>query len=309
MKKSLTVLLTGATGYIGSAWLSHPSANVKKVIALVRDRNNIKYIPASSPALTVEIREGSIPSIDPESLLEGVDVVVHLAARTPSRGDTESPAVFEEDKIWTRRLGVVCKARGTKLVFISTSSIYAGTKGDLLSEDTVLIKPQGPYPTSKYAAEEVLRALAKKGLPLTVLRFGSVFGAAPAVNFNVAVNKFVRQAFLGEPITVWRTALDQMRPYTHIRDCAAAINFVIEHDLFSGDVYNIVSENTTVRAILAEVEKHISPITTSIIDDERMNNLSFGMDDTKIRSLGFSPQGTLEQGIVELLPILNSRAV
>jgi nucleoside-diphosphate-sugar epimerase len=141
------------------------------------------------------------------------------------------------------------------------------------------------------------------------LRFGSVFGAAPVVNFNRAVNRFVKQAFAGEPITVWRTVLDQLRPYTHIGDCVAAINFIIERDLFFGDVYNIVSENTTVRAILAEIEKHISPRTTSIIDDERMNNFSFGMDDTKIRSLGFSPQGTLEQGIIELLSVLNSRAI
>lgn len=306
MDKPLTILLTGATGYIGSAWLAHPSTKVGKIIALVRDRTTATYIPVSSSSLVIEVREGSIPTVDPESLIAGVDIVVHLAAYTPSRAKADPPVVFEEDRLWTERLGVVCKKYGTKLIFVSTSSIYAGTKGELLKEDTLSISPQEPYATNKYATEKELLGLTKGGLPLTILRFASVFGSAPRINFDRAINNFVQQAFKGESLSVWSTALDQMRPYTSVDDCVAVINFIIDHDIFAGEVYNIVSENVTVRAIIEAIRKHIFAVTLSIVDADRMNDFSFGMDDQKIKKLGFVSHGSLEDGIVALCAQLQS---
>src|SRR4051812_7678302 len=66
-----SVLVTGATGYIGARWLTMRSGQMGTVTALVR--------PGAKVAGHLSVREGVIPAVDPESLLQGVDTVVHLA--------------------------------------------------------------------------------------------------------------------------------------------------------------------------------------------------------------------------------------
>ncbi len=300
MDKKLTVLLTGASGHIGSRWLAEPAPCIGKVVALVRSGG---AFPQTSAQIQREVREGSIPLIEPSTLLEGVDVVIHLAAVTPAAGIPDSEYI-KVNRDWTERLGEACLERKTKLIFASTSSLYAGENGELLAENTPHIQPQNAYAESKYAAEEALRALSRGGLGVNILRFGSVFGRSNGMNFRTAVNRFVQQAVSGTPIEVWRTAKDQLRPFTYVGDCAAVMNFLIEHDIWSGEVYNIVSENSTVPIILEKVRASVPRSIVKFVDSERMNNLSYGADDQKIRSLGFIPHGTISDGIIEVADFL-----
>lgn len=302
MGRKITILITGASGHIGSRWLAEPASCVEKVIALVRPGS---VFPQISSIIKTEIREGRIPSIDPATLLEGIDVVIHLAAATPVPGTTERE-YMKVNRDWTKRLGEECLDRQVKLIFVSTSSIYAGKDGELLTENTPHIQAQNTYAESKYAAETALRELSRRGLGVTILRFGSVFGASGGMNFRTAVNRFVQQAALGRPIEVWRTAKDQIRPFTYVGDCAAAFNFIIEHDIWKGEVYNIVSENSTVPIILEKIQTFFPESDIKFVDSERMNNFSYGADDTKIRSLGFTPHGTISDGIIEIVDYLRT---
>ena len=295
MDRPLTILLTGATGYIGARWLQGPSGRVGKVIALVRDLSGEAFSLHAPEHIEVEVRQGSIPSVDPAALLDGVDIVLHFAAQTPQEADSDLVAVNLE---WTKRLARSCAQRRIKLLFPSTGSVYSGEDGALYAEDTTEISPWGEYASSKYRAEQALEETP--GLSYAIVRLGSVFGYAPRMNTRTAVNAFVDHAARGEAIEVWKGAVDQLRPYTYIDDCVGAINLIIDKDLFNGLVYNVVSENQTVRVILRYIHDHMpqAPITT--IESDRMNDLSFGMDDARIRSLGFHPRGTLEAGIAEM---------
>ena len=304
MKDAITVLLTGATGYVGSAWLQQPAARVSKVVLLVR--NPAGETIHTRPGISTVVQQGSIPETLPEDLLGGVDVVIHLAqSLTPDSGPEADP---EQDERWTRSLGAACKERGIAFIFASTGALYQNKTGDKLTEQAPA-EPHNAYTRSKGASEQVLLSLAQEGLPLAIVRFGSIFGPGPAVNYNRAVNKFVAEAAAGVPMSVWSTAMSQMRPYTYIGDCVAAINFIIDRNLFSGDIYNVVSENATGRTIVEEIVRQVPGARVEVRDSVRMNELSYGMDDAKIRSLGFTPRGTLKAGIQELLSHLSRKNI
>jgi nucleoside-diphosphate-sugar epimerase len=277
----LKVLLTGATGYVGSTWCMHPSSTVAEIVPLA----------------------GRIPDVDPDTLLDGIDVVVHLAAQLRAHTNDDVLRINTE---WTERLGKACSERGVRLLFVSTSSVYSGNDNVLLSEDTACISPQTAYAASKYTAENALRELRDDGLSVCILRFGSVFGYASGMRFHGAINKFVKQAIEQGRIEVWKTAANQLRPYTHIMDCVAAINFVIEHNLFTGETFNVVSENATVDEVLREVSRAIPGVAVDLVTHEHMNEFSYGLSDDRIRSHGFIPRGTVRDGIDGVAMFLRS---
>ena len=64
------------------------------------------------------------------------------------------------------------------------------------------------------------------------------------------------QAFLEQPLHVWKTALDQFRPYLSIRDAFKALSFFLIKKNINNQLYNIVSENLTVKQIIKKNSKH-----------------------------------------------------
>ena len=55
---------------------------------------------------------------------------------------------------------------------------------------------------------------------------------------------------MGEPITVWRTALHQKRPYLDLTDGVRALKFILQGKRFDNRVYNVVTDNSTVSDIV-----------------------------------------------------------
>ena len=121
------------------------------------------------------------------------------------------------------------------------------------------------------------------------------------MRFHTAVNKFIWQAVNGTPLTVWKTAWTQRRPYLDLGDCVAAINFILERDRFDGEIYNVLTDNHTVKDIVGVIKEFIPVLEVSYVDSPIMNQLSYDVDDTKFRKLGFAPHGDLRKGIKECM--------
>jgi nucleoside-diphosphate-sugar epimerase len=124
------------------------------------------------------------------------------------------------------------------------------------------------------------------------------------MRFHTAVNKFCWQAVLGQPITVWRTAYHQKRPYLDLGDAVRAILFVVEKGIFNGEIYNVLTLNATVSDIVTAIRKNISELKIEFVDAEIMNQLSFHVSSDQFRRLGFESSGDLETGIGETIHLL-----
>ena len=196
------------------------------------------------------------------------------------------------------------------MIFPSTTSVY-GTQAKVVDEDSLIteLKPQSPYAESKLKAEQLLQNLgATRGLRFVICRLGTIFGTSTGMRFHTAINKFCWQAVMGQPITVWRTAWEQNRPYLELGDAVNALELIIDRGLYDCGLYNVVSINTTVRKIVETISSHYPDLTVQYVDTQIMNQLSYQVSNRRFTNLGFSFQGDLTQGIDETISLLKQSA-
>ncbi len=178
------LMVTGATGFIGSALVTAGCQAGYNIRATVRER---------SRALPSGIDQVVVPDIGPGtdwgSLLDGVDVVLHVAGRAHVLRDrVHDPltAFRHANTAGTLRLAEQAIAAGVpRFVFISSVGVNGnGTTARAFSE-TDLPNPQEHYAISKREAEEGLRSLAAKtGLEVVIIRPPLVYGPKAPGNFG-----------------------------------------------------------------------------------------------------------------------------
>lgn len=116
------------------------------------------------------------------------------------------------------------------------------------------------------------------------------------MRFHTAVNKFCWQAVLGQPLTVWRTALHQRRPYLDLTDGVRAIDFMLRRGL-DRRLYNVLTTNASVADIVELIREVVPDVAVTEVDSAVMNQLSYEVDDRRFRSLGFAVTGDLRRAI------------
>lgn len=259
-------------------------------------------LPASG---RYRFHQASILGPDLDDLLDGADVVVHLAAITnaeESFGIAESVTHVNVDG--TERVARACLRSNAQLIFVSTTSVY-GVQEGLVDEDCDLeqLRPQSPYASSKLAGERALQRLAAQGLRSVTFRFGTIAGVSPGMRFHTAVNKFCWQAVMGHPLTVWRTALRQRRPYLDLTDGVRAIGMAIEKRLDRG-LYNVLTTNATVEEIVGWIREAVPDVAVAESESRAMNQLSYEVDGSRFLAVGFEITGDLRRAIRETIALL-----
>lgn len=168
----MTILVTGATGRVGSRFVPRLLGQAESVRVLVRD-------PARAEALErlgAEIAVGDLR--DAETIagaLKGVATVVHLGAAFRGVSDEESAAVNHPSTVALAEAAL--RAGVTRFVHTSTTLVYGPGRGRPALETDELVPPGWTYPSSKAAAEEALMRLHRTdGLPLRIARLAFVYG-------------------------------------------------------------------------------------------------------------------------------------
>ena len=151
-----------------------------------------------------------------------------------------------------------------------------------------------------------LRTAIQSKLRFITCRFGTISGVSPGMRFHTAVNKFCWQAVMGQPLTVWRTALDQKRPYLALDDAVRAVCFIIEERLFDDRIYNVLTENLTVGQIVGLIGKYAPAYNIEYVDTEIMNQLSYEVLNERLRMKGFEFRGSIEKNIAETVGLIKA---
>jgi len=305
----MKIVVTGALGHIGSRLVRElPAAFPEALIVMIDNMSTQRYcslfeLPESGHYTFIE---GDMTTMDLSPVLAGAHVVVHLAAITDAAGSFDKAEQVEANNFSaTQLIAEACAKFDARLITLSSTSVY-GTQNKQVNEDCTAdeLKPQSPYATTKLKEEALVQRLVKQGgLKASVFRFGTIFGVSPGIRFHTAVNKFCWQASLGQPITVWRTAYEQMRPYLELGDACHAIEHIIRKDLFDGRVYNVLTFNATVRQIVEAIQKFVPDLSVQFVDNRIMNQLSYEVSNTRFGATGFSPSGDLEHAIEKELKL------
>lgn len=263
----MKILVTGATGKVGSRLSKRLAQRGDQVRALVRDPARAAHLREDG----IELAVGDL--LDPGSLpdaLRGVDVVVHCAAFF--RGATAEQAHAVND-LGTQHLANAARAASVKrFIFTSTGLVYGPNGGRLAQEDDDCT-PTAAYPVSKLAAERFLLGL--DGLDVRVLRLPFVYGDG--------------DAHIAEAIPMMRSFPPTLRmSLGHHVDVAQAVALMIDAASPAHRIYNVADDEAPDFATLFA---SVGPPPPDGSDAERARTFEVVLDGRRIREdLGFKPK-------------------
>ena len=240
-------LITGGAGFIGShlaeallgqAWevavIDDLSTGSIRNIAHLKHRDGFSYTLES-------VMHRSLMA----ELVDAADVVFHLAAAVGVRLIVEQRVRTIETNIKATELVLDLAAKKNKTVLVaSTSEVYGKLdRGRFSEDDDVVLGPTSKsrwcYAASKIIDEFLVLAYAQeRGLPATVTRLFNTIGPRQTGQYGMVVPRFVQQALLGEPITVYGDGT-QRRSFTWVGDAVDAMIAVVQHPDACGEVFNI----------------------------------------------------------------------
>ena len=308
----MKLVITGALGHIGSRVIrdlpdSYPGVEIVMIDNLSVQRYcSLFNLPAAG---TYRFIEADVLEIDLRPIIAGADAVLHLAAITDAANSFKNREQVEYvNYTATMKVAEACCASDVPLIHLSSTSVY-GTQQAIVDEgcSDEELQPQSPYAATKLKEERFLQHTgSSKNLRFVTCRFGTICGISPGMRFHTAVNKFCWQAVMGQPLTVWRTALHQKRPYLAISDAVRAIKFILEHNLFDQRIYNVLTDNLTVHAIVELIKQQIPQLEIQFVDTEIMNQLSYEVSHLRFKNMGFEFTGSIEHCIQATLDLLKA---
>jgi UDP-glucose 4-epimerase len=307
----MRVLTTGGLGHIGSALLVSRDFREKvEHLKVVDNLSSERYcslfnVPFGPP---VAFKHQDVRELSSKDL-RATDVLVHLAAQTDATASLDQrDSVFRNNLEGTRHVVRLASETGTKLVFASTTSVY-GSQESRVDETCDLLVPQSPYAECKLEEEELVRQASRDGLEAIILRLGTIAGPSPGMRFHTAVNKFCIQARLQEPLSVWRTAWHQLRPYLDVQDAVRVLTWALTLSMpaaLSNDpVLNVVTENLSVEQVVRAVEAAFGPVEVEFTESPIMNQLSYEVETARIVEMGFSAGGSIFEAVKETARLLS----
>ncbi len=217
------VLVTGASGFIGSAVVAALARDGHTVRAAVR-RPQLSFPDGVEVAQHPDLAE----AFDWQPLLQGIDQVVHLAGIAHSRG-TDAASYDRINRLATARLAAAAaQARVEHFVFVSSIRAQTGPAADHALTECDPPAPTEIYGRSKLAAEEAVRG---SGVPFTILRPVLLYG--PGVKGNLAL--LARAAATRLPLPVKDFA--NRRSLLGIDNFISALAFVLATPATIGETY------------------------------------------------------------------------
>lgn len=305
-----TVLVTGATGFVGRVTCGALRARGLVVRAAVRRANQ---------ALGVADEEVVVGEIDGatrwDAALDGVDSVVHLAARAHVLRETSRSPEAEYQRVnhdGSAALGAAAAARSIRrFVFASTIGVLGDGRETAYSEAD-LPRPISPYGRSKLAAEHALMRIAKdSALELVIVRPSLVYGPGAPGNFA----RLLEWAYRGWPLPLGGTR--NARSLMYVENLAQFFAHCLAHPAAAGETFVIsdpeVRSTTALieslasalhrRARLFAVPSSLVEIAARAVRMQRTYERLFGslvVDASKARDrLGWSSPVSMDEGLAK----------
>jgi nucleoside-diphosphate-sugar epimerase len=242
-------------------------------------------------------------------LLDGVDVVFHLAAQAGVRtsfGDGIGEYLHHNVQGSQRLLEEVAGRELRAFVYASSSSVYGDQQVYPVAEDAPL-RPLSPYGATKVITEQLAEAFWRShGVPVVGMRYFTVYG--PRQRPDMAFSRFLQRAVAGRPLQVLGDGR-QVREFTYVDDVVAATMAAADRGR-RGAVYNVGGgEPVSVLEAVALLEELVDrPLSVEYLESGPGDPRRTEADITRAgRDLGYEPATPLAEGLAAHFEELQGR--
>ena len=281
MRKNQRIVVTGASGFIGSALRTELAKRKRRVVVT---------------SLRLSDRNGFFKILRPG------DIVVHLACSTiPTTSEQNPQKDVQDNVIGTLNLLAACRHKKVaKFIFASSGGTVYGNQGQHRVRESDPTEPQNAHGAMKLAIEKYISLYESHVLASAILRISNPYGRkAGGAKMQGAVDIFLKKGLAGEPIEIWGDG-KIVRDYVHIDDVIAFFVRAIEHKNVRG-VYNVgTGIGTSLNTLLKLIERTTKKKLRVRYHPSRSLDVAYNvLDIRKARAAGWKPRYTLLRGIQE----------
>lgn len=312
------ILITGGAGFIGSH-LAEELLQSGEEVFVIDDLStgslaNISHLQKNKKFHFIQ---GSVlDKRNIEKLVQKVNRVYHLAAAVGVKTIMEKPLEsFLNNLKGTENVFEAAACQKVPVLFTSTSEIYGKNEKIPFKEDSDRTYGSAHnirwgYGLSKSADEFLALAyFREKKLPIIIVRLFNIIGPRQSGAYGMVVPRFIKQAILGKPITVFGSGY-QTRCFADVKDVSPAfINLMRKPDAF-GQIFNLGSDREIAIKELAGKVKNLTSSKSKITFVPYNKVYGPGFEDmlrrqpdiSKIQKLiGYQPQITLEESLQKII--------
>jgi nucleoside-diphosphate-sugar epimerase len=216
------ILVTGANGFVGTALVKHLESKGYPVRQVVRKNSEVAL---KGDVVTIETLDGKT---EWAGILEGVDTVVHVAARVHVLKETSEDPLADFRKVnleGTLNLArQAARANVRRFIFLSTIGVHGQkTQGSESFRVNSPAKPHSPYAVSKWEAENALKQL-QTAMEIVIIRPPLVYGVGAPGNFG----RLVKLVKMGLPLPF--AAVHNQRSIVYVENLTDLIETCIHHE-------------------------------------------------------------------------------
>lgn len=295
----MKIAITGASGYVGSILTKKLLEKNYHVTAIDNFRYENRNIFQLANYKKLKIIEGDVRDIHILNEILNHDIIIPLAALVGAPLCDKFPE--EAISINQKAIENLAKNKSSEQIIIypTTNSGYGSTDGTSECDESSPIKPISLYGITKTEAEKFV--INEQNT--ISLRLATVFGISPRMRVDLLVNNFVYKALTEGCLTLFESHF--IRNYIHINDVAKAFIHCIENfENMKNNIYNLGLSNANIskKNLALLIKKHISSL--SIVEEEftkDKDQRNYIVSNDKIEKTGFTPDISLEDGIIELI--------
>jgi dTDP-glucose 4,6-dehydratase len=300
------LLVTGGAGFIGSNFIQYMLGAHEDIEIINLDKltyaGNLENLKSVETNQRYTFIQGDIA--DRNLVVEILSSqefygIINFAAETHVDRSIAKPDEFlNTDVFGTFSLleGAV-KHKIERYLQISTDEVYGSIpKGESASESSAL-NPSSPYSAGKGGGDLLTRAyFTTYHLPTLITRAANNYG--PFQYPEKFIPLFVTNAIENEPLPLYGDG-SQIREWLYVEDHCRAIDLVL-HQGQPGEVYNVggycEEENRVIAAKIVEILGKPNSLI-QFVEDRPGHDVRYSVDDTKLRSLGWEPQVSIDEGL------------
>lgn len=287
MKKTNGILITGWSGFLGI-----------HILPKLRQRKKAKIILFKGNILDRSLIQKTV---------QGVDTVIHLAAKTRLSEKQELiSSLIETNVLGTKvLLDAALKNNVQKFIFFSTSGVYGEKIIGRVMDENHPTNPLNPYTASKLAAETVAQSFFNGyNLPVVILRITNVYGPNQSPDWMMPL--FISKLLQNQPIVLNHLGRPR-RDWIYVEDVVRAVELIINAPVekIKGEVFNLgIGKSISNLEVAQSIAKELGVdfrLIKLVKSGKRESKSNMAVSRKIFENLGWKPIYSFKEGLRETI--------